>query len=86
MHRFGRASAIGAAVGFSLLVSGCVHEGLNTVVGSNGTAQLVITETISPVVYDSTGLVGGLTPAKLAMEERKTKAGRAYRCAVPFTH
>src|SRR5271170_5204145 len=72
MNRFGRASAIGAAVGFSLLVSGCVHEGLNTVVGSNGTAQMVITETISPVVYDSTGLVGGLTPAKLAMEERKT--------------
>ncbi|MGD0808960.1 MAG: hypothetical protein ABSA91_04530 [Acidimicrobiales bacterium] len=71
MNRLGRASAVAAAVAFSVLVSGCVHEGLNTVVGSNGTAEMVLTETISPVVYDSAGALGDITPAKLAMEASK---------------
>ena len=72
MNRFGRASAIAAAVGFSVLVSGCVHEGMNTIVGSDGTAQMVMTETISPVIYDYAGSFGNITPAKLAKEESKS--------------
>ena len=72
MNRFGRASAIAAAVGFSVLVSGCVHEGMSTVVGSDGTAQMVMTETISPVIYDYAGSFGDITPAKLAKEESKS--------------
>jgi hypothetical protein len=42
------------------------------VVGSNGTAEMVLTETLSPVVYASAGFLGGLTPAKLAKEEAKS--------------
>jgi phosphatidylinositol mannoside-binding LppM-like protein len=72
MNRFGRASAIAAAVGFSALVSGCVHEGMNTVVGTDGKAQMVMTETISPVIYDYAGSFGDITPAKLAKEESKS--------------
>jgi hypothetical protein len=72
MNRIGRASAIAAAVGFSALVSGCVHEGMSTVVGSDGTAQMVMTETISPVIYDYAGSFGNITPAKLAKEEAKS--------------
>jgi len=45
---------------------------MNTVVGSDGTAQMVMTETISPVVYDYAGSFGDITPAKLAKEESKS--------------
>jgi len=74
MNRLGRASAITAAVGFGFLVSGCFHIGEETVVGSNGTADMVVTETLSPVVWASTGIEGqgALTPAKLAKEEAKS--------------
>jgi hypothetical protein len=72
MNRFGRASAVVAAVAFSVLVSGCVHEGLSTVVASNATAQMVVTETLSPVIYDEAGVFGNITPAKLVEEESKS--------------
>jgi hypothetical protein len=72
MNRFGRASAVAAAVAFSVLVSGCVHEGLSTVVASNATAQMVVTETLSPVIYDEAGVFGDITPAKLVQEESKS--------------
>ncbi len=72
MNRFGRASAVAAAVAFSALVSGCVHESLSTVVASNATAQMVVTETLSPVIYDEAGVFGDITPAKLVEEESKS--------------
>jgi hypothetical protein len=70
MGRLGRASALAAAVTFSFLVSACVHEGEDTEVGSNGTAVMAVTETLSPLLYAS-ALVG-LTPAKLAKEEENS--------------
>jgi hypothetical protein len=45
---------------------------MNTVVGSDGTAQMVMTETISPVIYDYASSFGDITPAKLAKEESKS--------------
>ena len=36
------------------------------------TAQMVMTETISPVIYDYAGSFGDITPAKLAKEEAKS--------------
>jgi hypothetical protein len=71
MERLGRASAIAAAVTISLFVSGCLHEGQDTVVGSNGTGYMVLIETLSPLVYASAA-VEGLTPAKLVKEEAKS--------------
>jgi hypothetical protein len=71
MDRLGRASTVVAVVTFSFLVSGCLHEGQDTVVGSNGTADVVLDETLSPVVWASADL-DGLTPAKLAKEVAKS--------------
>jgi hypothetical protein len=45
---------------------------MNTVVGTDGKAQMVMTETISPVIYDYAGSFGDITPAKLAKEESKS--------------
>ena len=73
MNRLGRGSAM-AAVALALLLSGCVHEGQDTVVGGNGTADMVLTETLSPVVWASAD-IGGLTPAtpaKFVSEEAKS--------------
>jgi hypothetical protein len=73
MGRFGRASAAAAAAAaFGLLVSGCVHEGQDIVVGSNGAAEMVVTETLSPVIYDEASALGDITPAKLAKEESQS--------------
>jgi hypothetical protein len=66
-----RATALVAAATFGLLVSGCVHEGQDTAVGSNGTADMVVTETLSPLVFASSD-VDGLTPAKFATQEAKS--------------
>jgi hypothetical protein len=71
MDRLRRASALVAAATFGLLVSGCVHEGQDTAVGSNGTADMVVTETLSPLVFASSA-VDGLTPAKFVKEEAKS--------------
>jgi hypothetical protein len=78
MDRFGRASAIAAAVAFSFFVSGCVHDAEDTVVGSNGTAEMVLTETISPVVYASASIFDDITPAKLAVEAKKSPLPGQY--------
>lgn len=74
MNRLGRISPVGAAVVVGFLLSGCAHIGEETVVGSNGTAVMVVTETLSPVVWASADIAGqaALTPAKLAREEARS--------------
>jgi hypothetical protein len=73
MNRLGRASAIAIAVSLGSLLSACYHEGEDTVVGSNGTADMVLTETLSPVVWAS-GDVYGLTPATPAKTVKEVRA------------